>query len=161
MPIQQAQNRPLRRAIPREKPLPRELIRQIAASRIKPQPVGRTEPEYEEEVSRNGNGNGSGNGDGDFPTKLDGSPDLRFKENATPGTASYDRIHRGEGSGGDVRQNRPMGNEGDITNQDGTLDMRFLENRIKAGLVPDVVTARYHAELAEPHVRPHLRLGKK
>ena len=103
----------------------------------------------------------------DGPKKLDGSPDLRFRDNDTPGTAAYDSRHRNphQGQPSPLRQrnDRPVGDEGDITNADGTLDMRFLENRIKAGLVKegDIETERAHAAKHEPNEQPHRRQGRR
>lgn len=93
------------------------------------------------------------------PLKVDGSPDLRYKENERPGMAIYDSRHR-RGEVPKHRTDRPMGEEGDLVNADGTLDMRFLENRIKAGLVADASAERAQAAIDEPDVEPHRRLGK-
>jgi hypothetical protein len=101
------------------------------------------------------------------PTKLDGSPDLRFRGNDVPGTAAYDSRHRNphQGQPSPLRQrnDRPVGQEGDITNADGTLDMRFLENRIKAGLVKneDIDNERAYAAENEPNEQPHRRQGRQ
>ncbi len=53
-----------------------------------------------------------------------------------------------------------MGDEGDAVNADGTLDMRFLENRIKAGIVEDPSLERQHAEEDEPDTHPKRRVGR-
>lgn len=95
------------------------------------------------------------------PRKLNGEPDMRFKGNETPGTPVYDSRHRNPHQGRPsplrARSDRPVGEEGDITNADGTLDMRFLENRIKAGLVDDPELDR---RLAEEDEREPLRQRK-
>lgn len=100
----------------------------------------------------------------DGPKKLDGSPDQRFKGNEQEGTAAYDSRHRNPHQGQPPperqRQDRPVGGEGDITNADGTLDMRFLENRIKAGLVSDPSQERKWAEEDEPNVHANQRKGR-
>lgn len=98
------------------------------------------------------------------PQKVGGGPDLRYKANETPGTPAYDSRHRNPHAGGPppqrARHDRPMGEEGDAVNADGTLDMRFLENRIKAGLVENPELERQEAEKEEPHVHPKRRVGK-
>jgi hypothetical protein len=105
-----------------------------------------------------------GQGQNDGPKKLDGSPDMRFKGNETPGTPVYDSRHRNPHQGQPPperqRHDRPVGGEGDITNNDGTLDMRFLENRIKAGLVADPDQERRWAEEDEPNVHANQRKGR-
>lgn len=99
------------------------------------------------------------------PTKVDGSPDQRYKDNEQPGTPAYDARHRNPHEGGPppqrMRHDRPMAEEGDPANADGTLDMRFLESRIKAGLVDDPLAERAAAEKDEPHVPAHQRKGKR
>jgi hypothetical protein len=101
---------------------------------------------------------------GQGPTKLDGTPDQRFKGNEQEGTPAYDSRHRNPHQGQPPperqRSDRPVGGEGDITNADGTLDMRFLENRIKAGLVADPTQERKWAEEDEPNVAVHQRKGR-
>lgn len=98
------------------------------------------------------------------PTKVDGSPDQRYKENEKEGTPAYDSRHRNPHAGGPppqrMRHDRPMGDEGDAVNADGTLDMRFLENRIKAGIVEDPDAERRFAAEQEPAVHPSKRKGK-
>lgn len=98
------------------------------------------------------------------PVKVDGSPDLRYKANERKGTAAYDSRHRNPHAGGPPpqrrRHDRPMGEEGDAVNADGTLDMRFLENRIKAGIVTDPELERKHAAEDEPHVAANRRKGR-
>ena len=98
------------------------------------------------------------------PKKVSGAPDLRYKANETPGTPAYDSRHRNPHAGGPppqrMRHDRPVGEEGDAVNADGTLDMRFLENRIKAGLVEDPDLERREAEAAEPHLPAHKRVGR-
>lgn len=54
-----------------------------------------------------------------------------------------------------------MGEEGDAVNADGTLDMRFLENRIKAGIVSDPDLKRRQAAEDEPDIHPNKHLGRK
>ncbi len=98
------------------------------------------------------------------PVKLDGTPDQRFKENEEKGTPAFDSRHRnphpGQPSPLRARSDRPVGDEGDVVNADGTLDMRFLENRIKAGLVENPEEARATAAEFEPNVHPKKRLGR-
>ena len=98
------------------------------------------------------------------PRKVNGEPDMRYKANETPGTAVYDSRHRNPHAGGPPpqrrRHDRPMGEEGDAVNADGTLDMRFLENRIKAGIVEDPELERRQAAEDEPHVHPSRRTGR-
>ena len=53
-----------------------------------------------------------------------------------------------------------MGEEGDAVNADGTLDMRFLENRIKAGIVADPDLERRPAAEDEPDTPAHKRVGR-
>lgn len=108
---------------------------------------------------------GQGQQESQGPKKLDGSPDQRFKENEQEGTPAYDSRHRnphqGEPPPERQRNDRPVGGDGDITNNDGTLDMRFLENRIKAGLVDDPAGERAHAEENERGTPTHQRKGRQ
>jgi hypothetical protein len=93
------------------------------------------------------------------PRKMNGEPDLRFKENEVEGTPAYDARHRNPHYGAPpperVRRNRPMGDpdKGDIVNADGTLDMRFLQNKIKMGLVPDPETGEFRTPPTEIKAR--------
>lgn len=100
----------------------------------------------------------------DGPRNLDGSPDHRFKSNEEPGTPAYDSRHRNphQGQPSPLRQrsDRPVGDKDDIVNADGTLDMRFLENRIKAGLVKDIEGERRQAAIDEPDIAAHRRKGR-
>lgn len=99
------------------------------------------------------------------PKKVDGTPDQRYVNNAPPGSPAYDSRHRNPHAGQPPperqRHDRPVAKEGEIANDDGTLDMRFLENRIKAGLVTDPSLERKQAEIDEPDIQPHKRVGKK
>jgi hypothetical protein len=99
------------------------------------------------------------------PVKLTGEPDLRYKTNEQEGTAAYDSRHRNPHQGQPPpqrqRHDRPMGDGDDIVNADGTLDMRFLENRIKAGLVEDPEGERAAARTAEPDLPAKQRKGHR
>lgn len=98
------------------------------------------------------------------PRKVDGSPDMRYKGNEVEGTPAYDARHRNPHFGHPpperVRRNRPLGDAkaGDIVNADGTLDMRFLQNKIKMGLVPDPRTGEFVTQ-ASGQQEPAARRG--